>query len=74
MAYLPKEKIVIEADLYDPPATGEPAPPLPAPSTEAFYNNVQQLGLDVSTIAPIHGRPVPWTDFLRVAGIPGKAH
>ena len=74
MAYLPKEKIVIEADLYDPPPPSEPLPTTPSAAHKAFYNNVKQMGLDVSTIAPIHGRPVPWTDFLRVAGIPGKAH
>jgi glyoxylase-like metal-dependent hydrolase (beta-lactamase superfamily II) len=74
MAYLPKEKIVIEADLYDPPPPGEPLPSPPSAAHKALYNNVKQMGLDVSTIAPIHGRPVPWTDFLRVAGIPGKAH
>ena len=33
---------------------------------KAFYSNVQQLGLDISTIAPIHGPAVPWSDFLKV--------
>jgi glyoxylase-like metal-dependent hydrolase (beta-lactamase superfamily II) len=59
MAYLPAEKMVIEADLYDPPApAGDVA--------RSFYRHVQRLGLDVATIVPIHGRPVPWTDFLKV--------
>jgi len=68
MAYLPKEKIVIEADLYDPSASNEPLPATPSAVHRAFYNNVQQLGLDISTIAPIHGRVVPWSDFAKVAG------
>jgi hypothetical protein len=67
MAYLPTEKIVIEADLYDPPAPGEPLPAANA-SHRSFHNHVRRLGLDVSTIAPIHGRPVPWSDFLKVVG------
>jgi len=71
MAYLPKEKIVIEADLFDthvPPST---------PATEAnksLYNQVQTLKLEVSTIVPIHGRPVPWTDFLKVVGRAAKTN
>ena len=65
MAYLPAEKIVIEADLYNPPAPGSPLPTADA-ANRSFYNHVQQLGLDVTTIVPIHGRAVPWTDFLKV--------
>jgi glyoxylase-like metal-dependent hydrolase (beta-lactamase superfamily II) len=67
MAYLPREKIVIEADLYDPPAPGAPAPAAHA-SHRSFYNHVQRLGLEVATIAPIHGRAVPWGEFLKVVG------
>ena len=67
MAYLPKEKILIEADLYD--SAGSNSPSATAPAVHrAFYNNVQQLGLDISTIAPIHGSAVPWSDFLKVIG------
>ena len=69
MAYLPKEKIVIEADLYDPPAANEMHPGGPSATNKAFYNNVRQIGLDVSTIAPIHGRAVPWSDFLKFTGV-----
>jgi len=68
MAYLPKEKIVIEADLYDSPASDEPLPATPSVVHRAFYNNAQQLGLDISTIAPIHGHVVPWSDFVKLVG------
>ena len=68
MAYLPKEKIIIEADLYDPPAANEPPAASPSATNRGFYNNVQQIGLDISTIAPIHGRAVPWKDFLNFMG------
>jgi glyoxylase-like metal-dependent hydrolase (beta-lactamase superfamily II) len=63
MAYLPKEKILIEADMYTPPAAGVTPPP-PTPSAKTFLNNVRRLKLDVATIVPIHGPVVPWADFL----------
>jgi hypothetical protein len=65
MAYLPTEKIVIQADLFDPPAAGEPLPTATA-ANKSFYTHVQRLGLDVATIAPIHGRVVPWADFVKL--------
>jgi len=65
MAYLPKEKIVIEADLFDPPAIGAPVPAA-TPANRTFYEHVQRLGLDVVTIAPIHGKPTPWSDFVKI--------
>ena len=68
MAFLPKEKIVIEADLYDSAGSNSPTATAPDPVHRAFYNNVQQLGLDISTIAPIHGSAVPWSNFLKVIG------
>jgi glyoxylase-like metal-dependent hydrolase (beta-lactamase superfamily II) len=67
MAYLPTEKIVIEADLYDSPRPGAPLP-VANESHRSFFNHVQRLGLDVTTIVPIHGHPVPWADFLKVIG------
>jgi glyoxylase-like metal-dependent hydrolase (beta-lactamase superfamily II) len=65
MAYLPNEKIAIEADLFDPPAQGAPAPAV-TPANRSFYNHVQRLNLEVATIAPIHGKPAPWSDFARI--------
>ena len=64
MAYLPKEKIVIEADLYDSSAAGT----APTAANRTFYNHVKRLGLDVAVIAPIHGPAVPWSDFVKILG------
>ena len=64
IAYLPIEKIVIEADLYDPPASGEHHSATATGANRSFYRHVKRLGLDVETIAPIHGPAVPWTDFV----------
>ena len=68
MAYLPAEQIVVEADLYDSPPAGQPQPTVPSAANHSFYAHVQRLGLDVETIAPIHGPAVRWTEFLRVLG------
>jgi len=66
IAYLPKEKLVIEADLYDAPVPGAALPVTPTPANRSFYNHVQRLGLEAATIVPIHGRPVPWAEFSRL--------
>ena len=68
MAYLPKEKIIIQADLFTGPAPGEPLPAAPTPSNLTFYENVKGLNLDVETIAPIHGYAYPWADFVKFLG------
>jgi len=60
MAWLPNEKIAIEADLFDTPASGKPNE-----ANRSFLNHVKRLGLDVRTIAPIHGPAVPWSDFQK---------
>jgi hypothetical protein len=62
MAYLPREKMVIEADLFDThvPATAA------TPANTSFYNQVQRLKLDVATIVPIHGKPVAWGEFVKI--------
>jgi len=67
MAYLPNEKIILEADLYNPQPAG--APPIkPGDGENALYDNVKALGIDVATIAPVHGRPVPWSEFAKFMG------
>jgi len=65
IAYLPSERLLIEADLFD-AVPGEPRPAAPTQAHRALYEQVRRLGLDVTTIVPIHGRPVPWTDFARL--------
>ncbi|MBI4888512.1 MAG: MBL fold metallo-hydrolase [Acidobacteria bacterium] len=71
MAYLPKEKILVEADVYTPPAPDAQMPATPPPAALNLYNNVMNYKLDVATIAGLHGRAVPWSDFLRFVGKTG---
>jgi glyoxylase-like metal-dependent hydrolase (beta-lactamase superfamily II) len=68
IAYLPKEKIVVEADLYNPPAPNAPPPTTPNASNVTFYQNIQRLKLDINQIASIHGRVVPISEFLKIVG------
>ena len=67
IAYLPKEKILVEADMYNVPAPGAQAPP-PTAAARTLLNNVRRLKLDVTTLAPIHGPVIPWSDFTKVMG------
>ena len=63
MAYLPNERILVQADLFTPPGPGGSLPASPNASARSLYRNVQRLGLDVETIVPIHGVPGPWSQF-----------
>src|SRR5438093_2132336 len=68
MAYLPKEKILVEADLYTPPAAN--APPLTSnPNLVSLVDNIQRLRLDVDKILPLHGPGVSTrADLFKIVG------
>jgi len=70
IAYLPKEKLLVEADLWNPPAQPNAPPPSGAAAAEPLnlWANIQRLKLDVAQIAPIHGRIVPISEFRRAIG------
>jgi len=67
MAYLPKEKILINADLYSPPAPGAPLP-APTAAMRTLYQNMRKQKLDVARHAPIHGRVGTNEEFLKIVG------
>jgi glyoxylase-like metal-dependent hydrolase (beta-lactamase superfamily II) len=67
IAYLPKEKIVVQGDLFGPPAPGAPAPAVNA-SNRTFRDTVQRLKLDIAQIASIHGRVATWDEFAKLFG------
>ncbi|HEX9725362.1 MAG TPA: MBL fold metallo-hydrolase [Vicinamibacteria bacterium] len=68
VAYLPQEKILVEADLYSPPRGAQAAPAAPNRSNRTFYDNMKRLKLDVETIVPIHGPAVPMSTFVSFMG------
>jgi glyoxylase-like metal-dependent hydrolase (beta-lactamase superfamily II) len=67
VAYLPQEKILVNADLYSPPPEGGN---LAAVNNNAvvFFNNVKRLKLDVARHVPIHGNPGGQADFECIVG------
>ena len=68
IAYLPQEKIVVNADLWSPPQQGAAPPASISQSAVALYSNIRRLKLDVAQHVPIHGRPGPHADFERIVG------
>jgi glyoxylase-like metal-dependent hydrolase (beta-lactamase superfamily II) len=73
MAYLRKEKLLIEADVYTPGPAGAEPPKVPNPQAVNLETNVRRLNLDVDCIVPIHGRIVPYSEFQSVATPPKAA-
>ena len=71
IVYLPTEKILINADLYSPPAPGATPPATLNPSTLSLSRNIQRLKLDVAQHVPIHGRVGTHEEFLKIVGKPG---
>ena len=67
LVFLPKEKILLNADLYSPPAAGAPAPAVNA-NMRTLRQNIQRLKLDVAQHVPIHGVPGPNDQFARIMG------
>jgi glyoxylase-like metal-dependent hydrolase (beta-lactamase superfamily II) len=72
VAYFPKEKVLLQADGYNPQATT--ATPLnpPSPFTLSLLDNIQRLKLDVQRIVPVHypadNRVVTMAELMRWVG------
>jgi hypothetical protein len=64
IAYLPKQKIVVSADMGGPPPAGQ-NPPVNN-NAVVLYNNIKRLKLDVTTHVPIHGAAGPQAEFDRI--------
>lgn len=73
LAYLPKEKILLEADAFNPPAqvlTQTPA--TISPYTQSLAANLERLKLDVQRIVPVHlpadNRKVTMSELMKAIG------
>ena len=69
MVYLPKEKFLIEADAYTPPAPNVAPMSPPSPFTVSLLENITKQGLAVDQILPLHGRMVPLAELHKAAGV-----
>jgi glyoxylase-like metal-dependent hydrolase (beta-lactamase superfamily II) len=70
LAYLPKEKFLVNADLYSPPAPGAQPPAVPSAAMVALNRNIQRLKLEVAQHVPIHGRVGTNEEFVKIVGRP----
>jgi glyoxylase-like metal-dependent hydrolase (beta-lactamase superfamily II) len=69
IVYLPKERMVIHADLFSP--RPPEAKQLPwSPLTASFFENIQRLKLDVAQMVHVHGGMDPIEKLVEAAGLP----
>jgi glyoxylase-like metal-dependent hydrolase (beta-lactamase superfamily II) len=68
MAYLPKEKVLVEADAYTPLAPNAPPPPAANPFSVNLAENLKRLNLTVDQVLPLHGRIVPIAELHKAIG------
>jgi glyoxylase-like metal-dependent hydrolase (beta-lactamase superfamily II) len=68
MVYLPRERLLSEADAFTPPPANTPPPLPPSPFTVNLADNVKRLGLAVDRVLPLHGRIVPIADLHTAVG------
>jgi glyoxylase-like metal-dependent hydrolase (beta-lactamase superfamily II) len=76
MAYLPKERILVEADAFNPPADKNAPVPQPlSPYNLNLAENLKRLKLDPQRIIPIHypadSRVVDFAEFTRTVADSG---
>jgi hypothetical protein len=76
VAYFPQEKVLFEADGYNPQPVGA-VPPNPAsPTNLSLLDNIQRLHLDVQRVIPVHypadNRVVTLAELKRWAGRSGS--
>ena len=65
LVYLPKEKVLVEADAFTPLAADAPAPASVNPYSQNLLENIRKLNLDVAQIAALHGPRVTTVSDLK---------
>jgi len=69
VAYLPKAKLLVEADMWNPPAANAPPPVAVNPVTVQLVEGIKKLNLDVQQIAGLHGRLATVQELRTAAGL-----
>ena len=64
IVYLPKEKILGYADMFNLPTPADPVPNPPVVGTQVFVANIERLKLDYETVVSVHA-PTPDRAFTR---------
>jgi len=68
MVYLPKEKLLIQSDVFTPVAPNAQYPSTINPNTVHFAETIQKLGFSVEQHLPLHGRVVPFEELNKAIG------
>ena len=68
MVYMPKEKLLIEADAYTPGPPNSPTPAVINGNHQVLVANMDRLKLNVERILPLHGRVVPVAELYTAVG------
>jgi glyoxylase-like metal-dependent hydrolase (beta-lactamase superfamily II) len=68
IVYLPKERLLIQADAFTPGPPNAPAPAIINPLSVNLADNITRLNLSVDRLLPLHGRIVPLADLNRAIG------
>jgi glyoxylase-like metal-dependent hydrolase (beta-lactamase superfamily II) len=68
MVYLPKEKLLSQADAFTPAAPNAKYMTPPSEFNLALADNISRLGLDVAQHLPLHGRLAPASELDKAIG------
>jgi glyoxylase-like metal-dependent hydrolase (beta-lactamase superfamily II) len=68
MAYLPAEKLLIQADAFTPGPPGAKPPAVANANNVNLVENIERLKLAVDRILPLHGRVVPLAELYTAVG------
>jgi glyoxylase-like metal-dependent hydrolase (beta-lactamase superfamily II) len=70
MAWLPRQKLLVEGDAWTPTPPGAKPPAVVNPLWLNLRDNIHRLGLDVQRIQPLHGTLQTIEDFQRALTAP----
>jgi glyoxylase-like metal-dependent hydrolase (beta-lactamase superfamily II) len=68
MVWLPRERLLIQADAWTPGPPNSPPPPVPNANQVNLVQNIERLKLDVDRIVPLHSRVAPMSELLAQIG------
>ena len=72
MVYLPREKVLVEADAFNPPAQAITTPGTISPYNTSLVDNIARLKLQVERIIPIHypadNRKITMAELMKAVG------
>jgi hypothetical protein len=67
VGYLPRQKLLVQADAFHPRPGAAPLP-APSPYTVSLVENIRRLKLDVERVVHVHGGVDPLATVVKAAG------